>query len=168
MNVDFTSPANSGVFHHLKANASSPSAVSVARSKESCAPESVDDPYYNLGTHPDLVSWLWDELTTKLPEVCKWVVYGAPVLVNPKSGIIFGFAGGTHTYALRLPPAERGAAIKAGCKRVWKYPAFPELQIKPSELKLDDFGEEWMFGQFQACEKDWCLAAYEFSKPRSN
>lgn len=164
MNVDFTSLANSGVVRHLKAKASSPNAASVARSKESCAPESVDDPYCNLGTHPELVSWLWDELTAKLPEVCKWVVYGSPVLVNPKSGIIFGFAGGTHTYALRLPPAERGAAIKAGCKRISKYPAYPELQIKASELKLDDFGEEWLFGQFQACEKDWCLAAYEFSK----
>lgn len=168
MNVAFLSPANSGVVRHLKVNATSPSAVSVARAKESCSPESVEDPYCHLGTHPELVSWLWDELTTKLPEVCKWVVYGSPVLVNPKSGIIFGFAGGTHAYALRLPPIERDAAIKAGCKRTWNYPAYPELHIKASVLRLDDFGEEWVFGQFQACEKDWCLAAYEFAKHRDN
>jgi hypothetical protein len=168
MKVDFSSPANSGILHHLRDNASSPNGVSVARSKEDCSPESVDDPYSNLGSHPDLVSWFWDEISVKLPVVCKWVVYGAPVLVNPKTGIIFGFAGGTLTYALRLPPAEREAAIKAGCKRTWNYPAFPELKIKASQLKLDEFGEEWVFGQFQAREKEWCLAAYEFAEHRND
>jgi hypothetical protein len=168
MSIDFTAAANSGVVRHLKVNAASPDAVSVARSMESCAPESVGDPYHNLGAHPDLVSWLWDELPRRLPEVCRWVVYGAPVLVNPKSGIIFGFAGGTHTYALRLPPAARDDALKAGCKRVLKHPVYPEPRIDSSESKLDDLGEEWISGQFQACEKDWCLAAYEFSKNHSN
>jgi hypothetical protein len=163
MNVDFTSPPNSGVIRFLKFNASSDYNFSVARSKESCAPESVDAPYYNLNTHPDLLSWFWDQLTAKLPEVCKWVVYGLPVLVNPKSGIIFGFAEGTNTYALRLPPLEKDAAVKAGCKRIWNYSAPSGLQ-----LKLDDVGEEWIFGQCQACEKDWCLAAYEFSKHQTN
>ncbi len=165
MNVDFTAPANSGVVCYLRVSASSPDAVSLARSKESCDPESVADPYCNLGTHPDLVGWLWDELTAKLPEVCKWVVYGAPVLVNPKSGIIFGFAGGTHTYGLRLPPSARDDAIKAGCKRISKYPA---LRINSSEMNRHDLGEEWISGQFQACERDWCLAAYNFSKCHSN
>lgn len=159
MNVAFTSPANSGVMRYLKSNAASEWNLSKARAKESCAPESVDEPCYNLNTHPDLVIWFWDKITTKLPEVCKWVIYGLPVLVNPKSGIVFGFATGTNTYALRLPAIEKDAAIKAGCKRIFKYRAPAE------ELNLNEIGEEWIFGKFSASEKDWCLAAYEFASP---
>jgi hypothetical protein len=163
MNVDFTSPTNSGVISYLKSNASSGFNFSKASSKESCAPESVTEPYHNLNTHPDLLTWFWDQMTTKLPEVCRWVVYGLPVLVNPKSGIIFGFAQGTHTYALRLPDAERNAAMKAGCKRIYKYSA-----PAGEELSLDDIGAEWIFGKFDVSEKDWCLSAYEYSNHQNN
>ena len=159
MNVDFTSPKNSGVIRYLRTNASSEFNFSKARSKESCAPESVDDPYSNLNTHPDLVIRFWDKITTQLPEVCKWVIYGLPVLVNPKSGIVFGFATGTNTYALRLPTIEKEAAIKSGCKRIFKYRA-----PAGEEFNLDEIGEEWIFGNYISDEKDWCLAAYEFSK----
>jgi len=159
MNVDFTSPANSGVIRYLKSNASSEWNLSKARSKESCAPESVKDPYLNLNTHPDLVIWFWDKITVKLPEVCKWIIYGLPVLVNPKSGIVFGFGTGTHTYDLRLPAIERDAAIKAGCKRIFKY-STPAGE----EFNLDDIGAEWIFGKFDANEENWCLAAYEYSQ----
>jgi hypothetical protein len=85
------------------------------------------------------------------------------VLVHPGSGVIFGFAGGTHTYVLRLPLKERALALEAGCKRVWHYPAYPELNIAASTLRLDDLGGEWVFGQFQAQEKGWCLAAFQFA-----
>jgi hypothetical protein len=163
MNVRLSSPANAALVSHLKSRAASPEAVSSARHWESASPQSVGDPYYSLGAHPDLLSWFWDELTRKLPEKCQWVVYGAPVLVHPASGVIFGFAGGTHTYALRLPPAERGLALQSGCKRVWNYPAYPELKISASILDLDEIGAEWVFGQFQAQEKDWCLAAFHFA-----
>ena len=163
MNASFATPANAGILGYLKLKANSPGAVSAARSIESCSPESVEDAYYSLGTHPDLLSWFWDELTTKLPDSCQWVVHGSPVLAHPESGIIFGFAGGTHTYALRLPPATRDAALKAGCKRIWNYPALPELGIAASLLKLDEIGEEWVFGEWHETEKEWCLAAYEFA-----
>ena len=163
MNLRLSLPANSKLVRYLRSRAAAPEAVSSARFRESASPESTDDPYYSLGAHPDLVSWFWDELTTKLPAKCKRVVCGAPVLVHPGSGVLFGFAGGTHTYALRLPPKERNAAVQAGCKRVWNYPAYPDLHIAASTLRLDDIGEEWVFGQFQAREKEWCLAAYVFA-----
>jgi hypothetical protein len=163
MNVQLSLPANVALVRHLKTLAASTDAVSVARLRESASPKSVADHYYTLGAHPDLLGWFWDELTAKLPAQCAWIVWGSPVLIQPESGVIFGFAGGTHTYALRLPSEERVLALKAGCKRVWNYPAYPELKIAASTLDLSDFGEEWVFGQFQAREKDWCLAAFHWA-----
>jgi hypothetical protein len=152
---------------YLEANARSPHAASIVRANASASPESVTNPYYNLGTHPDLVQRLWDELTVKLPAECRWIVYGAPVLVHPSSGIIFAFAGGTHTYALRLPAREREEALRAGAKRLHKYPAYPDLGIEASTLDLDDIGKEWVFGGWFKGEEDWCLAAYQFAQDAS-
>ena len=115
------------------------------------------------GTHPDLVMYLWDVLSAKLPEKCDWVVYGRPVLIRPSSGIIFAWAIGTHTYSLRLPPDVRAAAIKAGATRVYHFRAYPELKLEASTLDLDKIGEEWVFSHWLKGEEDWCLAAYEFA-----
>ena len=152
------------MIRYLEAKARSPHAASVARANASASPESVTKPYYNLGTHPDLVERLWDELTVKLPAECRWIVYGAPVLVHPSSGIIFAFEGGTHTYALRLPAKEREEALHAGAKRLYEYLAHPVLGIEASTLDLDDIGEEWVFGSWFKGEEDWCLAAYQFAQ----
>ena len=130
----------------------------------SVSPESLTNPYYDLGTHPDVVERLWDELTVRLPARCRWIVYGAPVLVHPSAGIIFAFAGGTHTYALRLPAKEREEALRAGAKRLYEYPAYPELDIEASTLDLASIGEEWVFGGWFEGEEDWCLAAYQFAQ----
>ena len=146
------------------ARARSPHAASVARANASASPGSVTDPYYNLGTHPDLVERLWDELTVKLPAECRWIVYGAPVLIHPSSGVIFAFAGGTHMYALRLPQKEREQALGAGAKRLYEYPAYLGLGIEVSTLDLDDIGEEWVFGGWFKGEEGWCLAAYQFAR----
>ena len=91
--------------------------ASVAYGSPACSPESVQDPYIHLGTHPELVSRLWDRITSALPVRCNWVVYGAPVLVRPDTGIIFAFAGGTSTYALRLPPKQRAELVDAAMRR---------------------------------------------------
>src|SRR3989304_2688537 len=71
------------------------------------SPDQVVRPYETLGTHPDLVARLWDELQSKLPVDCRVIFCGTPALVHPTTGIVFAFAGGTHTYALRLPEPER-------------------------------------------------------------
>jgi hypothetical protein len=164
LDVNFSSPANAGIVRYLEARARWPRAVSVARAGASTSPGSLVNPYYDLGTHPELVERLWDELTVRLPARCRWIVYGAPVLVRPSSGIIFAFAGGTHTYALRLPPQEREEALRAGATRFHEYPAYPELDIEASSLDLDVIGEEWVFGGWFEGEEDWCLAAYRFAQ----
>ncbi len=93
--VNLDHAANAGIIAHRKARYGQllPD-VDVSRS-----PDSFERPYDSLGTRPDIVGRLWQEITVELPEQCEWVVYRSPVLVHLRTGIIFGWAGGTHTYA---------------------------------------------------------------------
>lgn len=163
ISVNFNHPANAGILNYLGSRDRLLNSVSEARHIQSCSPTSVKDPYMKLGSHPDLVARLWDEVTIKLPVKCQWIVYGIPVLVNPSSGIIFAFGGGTHTYAFRLPPKEYQEAIHAGAKRVYQFRAIASLNVKASILNLDIIGKEWIFGFWINGEEDWCLAAYKFA-----
>jgi hypothetical protein len=121
------------------------------------------DPAKVHGTHPDIVDRLWTELGGLLPEDCHAVLHGSPILMRPSSAIIFAFAGGTHTYAFRLPPDVREAAIKAGATRVYHYRAYPELKIEASTFDLADIGDEWVFGGWLKGEDGLIKAAYDFA-----
>ncbi|MBI5118662.1 hypothetical protein HZA56_19515 [Candidatus Poribacteria bacterium] len=147
--VNLEHQANGGILRYLRSG-------SKGHSQPSAAPEDIQNPYYDLGTHPEIVARIWDEITVKLTTDCRCVVYGAPALVHPESGIIFGFAGGTQTYALRLPEPERREAIRKGAEQVHTY-------MDGSKLDLKDFGKEWVFGGWFDIEAEWCLAAYEFA-----
>lgn len=158
--VDFDNAANRSLLAYLGQPDRLERSVSVAKAKRSCAPAEIDDPYYRLGTHPELVERLWDELGGPLPADCRYIVFGAPVLVRPDSGVIFGFAGGT-IYSLRLPPRERAEALSAGAERIRSFPAYQALGIEASVLDLRHIGEAWVFGCWDKREHEWCLAAYE-------
>ena len=146
---DPDSRANAGVCQHLKALRHE-GVAAIGR------PEDYQRPYEALGTHPDLVAHLWDRMTVTLPADCRFVVFGSPALVRPDTGIVFAFAGGTHTYALRLPEDVRGRALAAGARRIMVYPKHPPLD-------LDTIGPEWVLGGWHKGEQDWCLSAYEFA-----
>lgn len=147
MNVD-DAPANAGLLRYFR-----------NRSKQ----YDYRDPTRVHGTHPDLVDRLWNELGALLPEDCHAVAYGSPLLVRPSTGIIFAFAGGSHTYAFRLPPDVIKAAMKGGATRVYHYRAYPELKIEASTFDLADVGDEWVFGDWLKGEDDWVKAAYDFA-----
>lgn len=159
--VNVGHPANRGIIAYLRGRSPRP-----AGAGPQAPPADITNPYYTLGTHPDLVERLWDDLGGMLPKDCRWVLYGAPVLAHHASGVVFGFAGGSHTYALRLPPAERAAAIAAGAATIHHYPAFPELGIEAAKLDLARFGPEWVFGRWLQGEEEWCRAAFEFAGER--
>jgi hypothetical protein len=136
VNVAFADPANARVLAYFKRT------FDARHPENRSAPPSVYDLMKNpLGTHPDLAARLWNELTIDLPEPCAWVVYARPVLVHPARGIIFGFAWGTHTYALKLDEPEFSAAVQLGARR---------LQL----------GSPWTLGEWRKEEVAWCLAAY--------
>lgn len=148
--LNFSHPANAGILRYFEAR------YEKKKIPVSASPEEITQPYMTLGTHPELVERLWDKLTVKLPEKCAWVVYANPCLVHPQTGIIFGFCGGTHTLALRLPDKTRKEALAAGAKRVIVYP-------RAGKLDLDDIGKEWVFGWWLKGEEEWCLSAYVFA-----
>ncbi len=142
-------PANAGLRQHFEPTHLKPGLPRIA------TPDQVVRPYDSLGTHPDLVARLWDELPSQLPVDCRAVYCGVPALRHPQTGIVFGFAGGTHTYALRLPLTQFAAALAAGAKRIAQYP------VRQPSFDLDTIGPEWVFGSWLKGEKEWCLAAYE-------
>ena len=144
-------PANESLRDHFKPSRLKPGFPLL------CTPDQVARPYDSLGTHPDLVARLWDELQVQLPVDCRVVFCGVPALMHPVTGIVFGFAGGTHTYALRLPDAMRAEAILAGATRIRHYP------VKQPSFDLDVIGPEWVFGEWFKGEVAWCVAAYEFA-----
>jgi hypothetical protein len=147
MNVD-AAPANAGLLRYFR---------------ERARKYNYTDLTQPAGTHPDLLSRLWDELGGLLPEDCHAVVYRVPVLLRPSSAVIFAFAGGTHTYAFRLPADVRDAAIESGAKRVYHYRAYPELEIEASTFDLAEISDEWVFGGWLKGEEDWIRAAYDFA-----
>jgi len=143
-------PANAGLRRWREPRHQRPGMAAVS------FPEAVERPYETLGTHPDLVARLWDELGKVLPVDCRAVSYGGPALIHPETGIVFGFAGGTHTYALRLPEAARLQALQAGAPRIKHYPG-------QAAFDLSKIGEEWVFCGWYEGEEGWCLAAYNYA-----
>lgn len=141
-------PANAGLRRHCQSHALPPGLPALA------SPAEVTNPYETLGAHPDLVTRLWDELGARLPVDCRVVFCGVPALMHPTTGIVFGFAGGTHTYALRLPERERAEALGAGATRTKDYPAIP------LRFDLDDVGPEWVFCGWFRDEEAWCRSAF--------
>lgn len=117
-------------------------------------PDEVVDPYRQLGTHPELVAWLWDTMTAKLPEACQHIVYGKPALVHPRTGIIFGFGHGEQVCALRLAMDKIGESIMAGME--------DDVELDEQHtLYGEDIGDDWVFCTWTEDDPDWCLRAYE-------
>lgn len=155
--VDFDHPANQAILTYLRQT----HVKYKAHLPVSTSPHFLKDPYRELGTHPELVERLWDELAEKIPFNCKWIVYGTPVLVNPLSGIIFGFAFGTKTYALRLPEKERQEMYAAGAKRHYDY-------NDGSSFDISEVGDDWVLGGWITGERLWCMAAYAYAQQLGN
>jgi hypothetical protein len=150
MEVAVDHPANARLLAYLRS--CDPENTTVSES-----PESITQVYFSVGTHPDIVTRLWNQITVELPESCRWVSYHWPVLVHPTTGVVFGFAQGSGTYAMRLPPAERAEAIAGGARRQYSFTTSKTM------LDLDDIGDEWVLGFWSPEELRWCVAAYEFA-----
>jgi hypothetical protein len=147
-------PVNAGLRSYLEPRHQRPNLAALA------FPDELSRPYDSLGTHPDLVSRLWDELGKVLPTDCRAVFYGTPVLLRPDTAVVFAFAGGTHTYAFRLPELERLEAIGAGASRIKRY------SIGPS-LDLDRIGSEWVLGGWYRGELTRAESSHGFERRRA-
>ncbi len=145
----FAHPLNSGLLGYVSRCDSSRSDASL-----SCAPEEVNQPYLNLGTHPDVVERVWKKLGGSLAEDCRWVVHRRPVLVRKSSGVIFGFATGT-VYALRLAAADFEVAMANGYAQQHKF--------LHAVFDVSEFGPTWVFGRYKREEEDWIVRAFAYA-----
>jgi len=117
-------------------------------------PDEVLDPKAALGTHPELLDWLWNTICAKLPKDCRKVIYGKPVLIHPETGVIFGLGHGECVCALRLPLDKVGEAIMSGME--------DDVELENGqELYSEDIGDDWVFCTWTEDDPDWCLRAYE-------
>lgn len=107
--------------------------------------DSIPDPYWEAGSHPDAVERLWEELGAALPTDCRCLVYGTPALVHPSAGVVLAFSMGTG-YFVRLPS---GAVVPdAGQPGDWRSETLREL------------GPDWAVGSWSADELDWCRSTF--------
>jgi hypothetical protein len=111
--------------------------------------DAAPDPWFGLGTHPDIIERLW-RIDSALPQTCRWLVWGGPALVHPRTGVIFAVGFGTIGIVVRLPPGEREAASAV-------RPTNPghHYDISPA-------GPEWRFLPREGDEAS-CRSAYAFA-----
>ena len=117
-------------------------------------PPTADVDQHHLGTHPSVVTRLWDTLNLALPIDARWLVFDGPALVHP-DGVIVAAAIGTQ-YALRLRPADRRQAIADGAELVHHFRTVDTTLDLPST-----FGAEWVFGRFDDRELEWLRATFD-------
>jgi hypothetical protein len=117
--------------------------------------EEVEDPWFGLGTHPDII----EAISKSLPQRCRWVLWGRPALVHPESGVVFGVGFGTIGFVLRLSPEllkadpTTGSVIKRG---------------NPGQTphNISSAGPEWRFVEPGPSAIKWCRHAYDFAGDR--
>ncbi len=139
--VDDAHPDNRGVLAYLQRPRNGP------HPPLSAPPSAFADPYYELGTHPDVVEQLWDRLGTALPADSRCVVAGTPGLVDPASGFVLAVGLGTG-YALRFAPADFHAALAEGATTTHHYRSVDLL------LDISTWGPGWVYGSWAAPEAE--------------
>jgi hypothetical protein len=115
----------------------------------------VDDPWYGLGTHPDIIEHMW-KLDDTLPRSCRWVFWGGPALVHPQTGVVFAVGFGTIGYVMRLPPHVLAQAMPEQASQVVRRNPTYKFDISAG-------GPEWRFVTTRAPDAEWCRAANEFA-----
>jgi hypothetical protein len=117
------------------------------------APGEHPDPYLRAGSHPDVVSRVWEELGPAVPDARRCLLHGTPALFLPANGLVLAVALGTE-YALRLAPRELRLAIRSGARREHVFATVG------SALDLATaFGAAWVFGSWRDEEGGWLAAA---------
>jgi len=116
--------------------------------------DSRPNPYLTLGSHPEIVERVWQQIGSAMPTKCRFNVCGTPALVQPDSGVLFAFALGTQ-YCLRLPPSLIETALQAQVKTSTRWASGKITDIQ------HELGPDWIFGSWKPAEIEWCLAAYQ-------
>jgi hypothetical protein len=122
--------------------------------------DQVPQPWFGLGTHPDIITALW-KLDEQLPQKCRWVLWGRPALVHPETGVVFAAAFGTIGIVLRLPPDILRGAEPPAASVTRRRGAGQNHDIGPA-------GPEWRCISPGPSTAEWCRAAYDFAGEASS
>lgn len=148
MKLDPSHPWNVGLVRELAAQAKRRR----VRVDAIAAPKSVTNPYWELGSSPEVVERLWDVLGARLSDKSRAIVYGVPGLVDPGSGAVLALAY-RETYVLRVPNRRMEVATQSGCAAERSVSDGSTVNIERS------FGRGWLFGCGLAQEVDWVAEA---------
>ncbi|OGW81675.1 MAG: hypothetical protein A3G33_08450 [Omnitrophica bacterium RIFCSPLOWO2_12_FULL_44_17] len=154
--VNFQSEKNKACLNYIKPKRKAES--NFADSIE-CDPKATRKSYHELGMYEEVVKMFWDDITKKLPCDCRWILYGRPVLVNPKNGIVFGFIFSNVSFAFRLPQELR-------TDETTKYGHTKQELFREGSIDIVDIlGQDWLL--FYAKEPDvvsrTCAIAYNYT-----
>jgi hypothetical protein len=146
MKLEETSEKNIKVLTYLSRGKKNQPAIAL--------PNTVKNPYYQQGSHPDVVERVWDKIGSSLPIDCRCLVFGSPALVHPTAGIIFAVSIGT-VYCLRLNSKLMSDAQKVGVKTQIKWAGGKVMDTQR------DLGPDWILGGWFVDEMQWCNIVYE-------
>lgn len=148
LTLDLDHPAHRGLIAYFRDEASGEASASPL------APyEAGPRPYLGMGSHPDVVTRVWDGLGAALPADGRAIVFGAPALVHAQRGIVLAMAFGT-SYLLHLPAelAAEASALGYKTKETWSDGSVTEL--------AESFGAGWFWGRWLDEEEAWMRAAF--------
>ena len=115
--------------------------------------DSTLDPYKELGSHPDSVERIWDDLGTALSPASRQIVCDNPALVHPLTGVVFALAFGTR-YVLKLHPEIAKQAKRDGFRTIHTWSDGSSTDIEA------DLGPGWIFGEWSPLEFTWLMETY--------
>jgi hypothetical protein len=111
------------------------------------------DPYRELGSPPDTVSRVWDEIGSALAPVCRCLLYGRPALVAPTSGVVLAVTWGMP-YIINVPPSAVPIAKKLRGD-------FMARMVEDGKIDVTkEFGVGWIFGCWLMEELAWCQQVF--------
>ena len=119
--------------------------------------EAVADPWFGLGTHPDIIEMMW-KLDDALPQRCRWVFWGGPSLVHPETGVVFAVGIGTIGLVMRLPPE----VLEVTGSDPHHATVVQQLS-RGLPFDISSAGPEWRLIGYAAPRAEWCRAAYDFA-----
>lgn len=113
------------------------------------------DPYWEMGSHPDCVEWVWDKLGAALPAEARRLLKGRAALCHPPSGRVLAMPYGT-AYILWLAEWARAEAADAGYLATMEWSGRMRTDLSTA---LGDDG--WVFGKWnQGRETAWLRWSY--------
>ncbi len=112
----------------------------------------VPQPYLRIGSHPDVVQLLWDQLGPALPEDCRAVVPGSPALVHLPAASCW------HWGSARSTVCVWASWRKKRCRQV-RESKFYAVNLPPFNIRRG-LGDDWVHGRWLQQELDWCRSAY--------